>query len=400
MEIHFSGSGYGMEVLAHPSVKHKGGLPFLEQNIQLFFKKKKYGKGLKKFWLILHKNLPNEPIKPVVSYDSKSKWVDYCMSLQSVEEQEFYLTCPVEDWHRHLVHRLLEGIQAAKALHLPDADLDALHADVLAFFQGNVLAPGYDHTAYAHVPPPVPEAPALPDGYVPQPLPTAEEIYDGMLPSGSPAPTPAGDALRAFVPDFAGLEDFYVEWYTSHVRPMAQTLARGVDLGLPPAQLAAAFRQGFDHFAREVGFYKNQDRVMPAWERLGRLAGLPDPLAVLDQLPPPGVERATALARLEALRAEKKYRRWWGRSRGYYMGLERITNGLVDAAAALLRTENPTVSALLALFDQHLGQVEAWRYKEFSFGDTEDREAVGECFTQVYEAVGLTSTRGLLTYRL
>jgi hypothetical protein len=397
MKIEMFVEGYGMEVLSHPSVSEKTYLPlFIHEEMDRLWKKRSYGKGLKKYLLIYEKALKLYP-SPRVDYDPKRKILECYVCFNTDGDREFYLTCPVEDWHRHLVHRLLEGIQAAKALHLPDADLDALQADVLAFFQGNVLAPGYTYT-----PPPVytPPPPPPGGGPAPPPEPTLEEVYDGLLPGGSPAPTPAGDALRAFVPDFAGLEDFYVEWYNSHARPMAQALARGVDLGLPPAQLAAAFRQGFDHFAREVGFYPNQDRVMPAWERLGRLAGLPDPLAVLDQLPPPGVERATALAWLEALRAEKKYRRWWGRSRGYYMGLERITNGLVDAVAALLRTENPTVSALLALLDQYLDQVEAWRYKEFSFGDTEDREAVGECFTQVYEAVGLTSTRGLLTYRL
>jgi hypothetical protein len=380
----------------YPSTSEKNYLPFsIHEEMDRFFQKRSYGRGLKKFSLSYSKTLRSFP-SPSVEYDPKRKALSCSACFSTDEDWEHFVTCPVEDWHRHLAGAFLAGILACKALALPDMDLDGFHADVLAFFQGNVLAPGYTYT-----PPPVYTPPPPPPGGwpAPPPEPTLEEVYDGLLPSGSPAPTPAGDALRAFVPDFAGLEDFYVEWYTSHARPMAQTLARGVDLGLPPAQLAAAFRQGFDHFAREVGFYPNQDRVMPAWERLGRLAGLPDPLAVLDQLPPPGVERATALARLEALRAEKKYRRWWGRSRGYYMGLERITNGLVDAVAALVRA-GQGVDAVLAQFDQHLDKIEAWRYKDFSWGDTEDREAVGECFTQVYEAVGLTSTRGLLTYRL
>jgi hypothetical protein len=386
-----------MEVLNHPSVSEKTYLPLpIHEAMDRIFKNRSYGKGLRKFSLSYRKALRLFP-SPMHGYDPKRRelWCSVCFSTDG--DREFYLTSSVEDWHRHLAGAFLAGILACKALGLSEMDLDGFHADVLAFFQGNVLAPGYTYT-----PPPVYTPPPPPPGGwpAPPPEPTKEEFYAALAPeSGQAGPSPLGGVLRAFVPDLAGLEEHRRNRYTPHLELLAQALAVAADQGDAPEKLAGIYRQGFGYFAEQAYFYDHQSVMMAEYARLGRLLGLADPVGHLERLDTSGWDLAAVLGALAALRAEKKYRNWWPRSKGYYMGLERITNELVDRVAEQLLAA-PRTDAVLAVFDEFLGKFEDWRYKDFTWGDTEDREMVGDYFNRICEITGITSSRGLLPSRL
>lgn len=146
--------------------------------------------------------------------------------------------------------------------------------------------------------------------------------------------------------------------------------------------------------------FKDNEEVLSLWINLGEIIKVEKPDVKLNFIE--NADRIEYLIKeLEQYKKAKKVFNEMPEHPIFYSTLKIIMNEIIDEIISILHNSS-RIDVILNKFEEGLDRFEALDYKttDYTFGDTVDRETVGEYYEKIMEILGIRFSRGLLWMRL
>ena len=149
----------------------------------------------------------------------------------------------------------------------------------------------------------------------------------------------------------------------------------------------------------DVGWYLNDSTlILNAWYQLGEIVGLTKLEAELNQFRKTN-QRGTKVNKLLYLKANLKINNEMPSAPKFYKEMRQLMAETIEQVLIQFK-KNSNIDEMLTVFEVALNKFDRLETDDYSFGDTVDRETVGDFLTAIREILEFNSTRGLLRDKL
>lgn len=165
-----------------------------------------------------------------------------------------------------------------------------------------------------------------------------------------------------------------------------------------PAKIETRLLENFGEL-EDVGWYLNDSAlILNAWYQLGEIVGLTKLEAKLNQFRKTN-QRGTKVNKLLYLKANLKINNEMLSAPKFYKEMRQLMAETIEQVLIQFK-KNSNIDEMLTVFEVALNKFDRLETDDYSFGDTVDRETVGDFLTAIREILEFNSTRGLLRDKL
>jgi hypothetical protein len=149
----------------------------------------------------------------------------------------------------------------------------------------------------------------------------------------------------------------------------------------------------------DIGWYlKDSLTILKAWYQLGKIAGVANIEEKLNQFKKINLKK-DKINKLVYLKANIKINNEMSSAPNFYKEMRKLMAESVENVITQLKKNN-NIDEMLLVFEIALNKFEILKTDDYSFGDTVDRETIGDFFTEIREILEFNYTRGLLSDKL
>jgi len=150
--------------------------------------------------------------------------------------------------------------------------------------------------------------------------------------------------------------------------------------------------------AEELGWaIKDSESVLRYWRRLGSIFEFKDFEKKINYFS----QELTIKEKIDKLKLLKANKRVCALPTAptFYKEMEKLMNETIENVIAQL-IQSEKIDKMLIVFDNDLERFEHLGTADYDFGDTEDRECIGEFYMDIMSILGFKYSRGVLNSRL
>jgi hypothetical protein len=195
------------------------------------------------------------------------------------------------------------------------------------------------------------------------------------------------------------LTDHYLNDYAKTA--LTETIDQIIELqkqSTNPIQIQSYFIKNFQK-SESIGWaLENSDKILSLWFLIGNSLKINDVEQKLNHFrPTPSKE--DKIQKLLALKKNKKINAEMPDYPIFYAEMKRKMDLAIDNVIAQLKISNK-IDEMLFIFHRDIDTFLCLQEREFTFGDTEDRETIGDFYTIIREILNFESTRGVINEKL
>ena len=187
---------------------------------------------------------------------------------------------------------------------------------------------------------------------------------------------------------------FVKDILTTTITNLIQVLTDKID----GDNLEYIYLKGYDELEEFGWDIEDTDTVLGYWIRLGNILKIDNPeikLNYIDQSIPIDLK----IENLIKLKSNKKINFEILSAPIFYNEMRRLMDESIDNVIRQLKINNK-IDEMLKVFDNDVNKFINLKTDDFSFGDTEDRETIGEFYMEIMKILGMKYSRGLLRSKL
>lgn len=185
-----------------------------------------------------------------------------------------------------------------------------------------------------------------------------------------------------------------VEYLGYAIKQISNLIKDGKDLDKVEARLLENFGE-----LEDIGWYlKDSPIILNTWYQLGEIAGLTALDKKLNQFKTTS-SIEDKINKLVYLKNNLTINNEMPSAPNFYREMRRIMAESIENIILQVKKNN-TIDEMLLVFETALDRFEVLETDDYSFGDTVDRENIGDFFTQIRVILEFNYTRGLLRDRL
>lgn len=186
------------------------------------------------------------------------------------------------------------------------------------------------------------------------------------------------------------------QFYVKHTNRSIEISIDGFENGKSLRLIQEDFKNSFIEFEKSGWNTEHQADIYNYYKQIGRIIGIEDPIAYLNTFDN-SLDLKKAIEQIRELRKQEHFKRIaLPQYPDFYAEMRKLMNQSLDNIINILET-HPSIENVLNEYERSLIAFNNLKTATFSFGDTEDREAVGAIYNEVCDILHMDFTRGILS---